>query len=842
MALLPASPDNNLRQFALNLSNGTMEETLKDKMLFFEHLKSSLEDAGDDELADGEASHREKCRAFTLSSLTAVGPQTRSSQTRPASQSIKNAPGTAPRRTASDPIPKATVTQEVIVIEDTPEPRRRASKKASHSVETEVIEGTPIPDSARLSNPTRRTTHPLFKGRISRAQSVEETPSGKMPKRKREELLKLVPEAQQWFKELRFFYIPNNDINQKRRQQIKRAREYGATWTRELADATHVIVDKDLVYSDIERILTGTPALSEKIIVNELWPLDCLGYRTIVNPDQGQYKVSGIPGRPEVTMVEPESSVDSDHSLEVKKRHNDPSKWDYIPDPGTPTRSLDSSQPSAGLNAKVDGPLTRQNRHPSPAAPSSSNERRPQPEDDQQAGLEPSSLADEEAVVSLRPIFGDELDKIIGIVQEKFSDISPELVMDDDDDDDDGHSALGVGDAGADSADEDGSSEEERHKKRQRLAKTKAKATTNQETWQDNYQCMKGGTGVVDEAGPNARVVELLEKMLDIHAAFSDRWRVFSYRKAIGTLRQLKWKVRTYEEAMQLPKVGHRIASKIEEIVLKDSFAQLEYAQQEPMTKVLELFQKIYGVGQAQAHKWIAQGFRTLEDLEEKAKLSTNQRVGIDHFDDLNTRIPRCEVEALGACVRRVAATIDPKVELLIGGSYRRGSESSGDIDFIITKNGTSSSDELVPFLDKLVHSLQDDGFLTATLAALSHNAKKGLGSKWHGCCVLPKADFPGEQADYRPIWRRIDLLLVPESEFGAALIYFTGNDIFNRSMRHLASMKGMRLNQRGLYKDVMRGPGRVKYTEGVLVEGRDEKKIFEILGVKWREPHERWC
>lgn len=81
-----------------------------------------------------------------------------------------------------------------------------------------------------------------------------------------------------------------------------------------------------------------------------------------------------------------------------------------------------------------------------------------------------------------------------------------------------------------------------------------------------------------------------------------------------------------------------------------------------------------------------------------------------------------------------------------------------------------------------------------------------------------------------------------PETEYGAALIYFTGNDIFNRSIRLLASKKNMRLNQRGLYKDVMRGYKRERLTEGELVEGKSEKKIFEILGVQWREPHERWC
>jgi hypothetical protein len=62
----------------------------------------------------------------------------------------------------------------------------------------------------------------------------------------------------------------------------------------------------------------------------------------------------------------------------------------------------------------------------------------------------------------------------------------------------------------------------------------------------------------------------------------------------------------------------------------------------------------------------------------------------------------------------------------------------------------------------------------------------------------------------------------------------------FNRSIRLLASKKGMRLNQRGLYKDVIRGKNRERLTEGTLVEGESEKRIFEILGVPYREAHER--
>lgn len=57
-----------------------------------------------------------------------------------------------------------------------------------------------------------------------------------------------------------------------------------------------------------------------------------------------------------------------------------------------------------------------------------------------------------------------------------------------------------------------------------------------------------------------------------------------------------------------------------------------------------------------------------------------------------------------------------------------------------------------------------------------------------------------------------------------------------------LASNKGKRLNQRGLYNNVIRGYQRQKLSDGELIEGKSERKIFEILGVQWREPHERWC
>jgi DNA polymerase lambda/DNA polymerase IV len=397
----------------------------------------------------------------------------------------------------------------------------------------------------------------------------------------------------------------------------------------------------------------------------------------------------------------------------------------------------------------------------------------------------------------------------------------------------------------ASNSNSDQESEGEKSRKKQRLDMVQSSRRKNL-SFEEKFACNQGGTKDSSiDTNPNSRTIEVLQSMCDYYSRIDDHWRTTSYRKAIATLKRQVTKVTTKEDAKRLPNIGDRLAQKIEEIVTTNRLKRLEYAQKEPMDEVLQRFLNVYDVGLSRANKWISQGYRTLQDLLDRADLTPNQRVGVVHYDDLNSRIPRREVEALGAHVRKRAAKIDKDIELLIGGSFRRGADTSGDIDFIVTKKGTDSTADLVPFLEELISVLQGEDFLVATLASLhSHRrSKEGPGSKWHGCCVLPRIPDGFNDSDtYRPVWRRVDFLLVPETEYGAALIYFTGNDIFNRSMRLLASKKGMRLNQRGLYKEVMRGNNRVKVTEGELVEGRDERRIFEILGVKWREPRDRWC
>jgi DNA polymerase IV len=144
----------------------------------------------------------------------------------------------------------------------------------------------------------------------------------------------------------------------------------------------------------------------------------------------------------------------------------------------------------------------------------------------------------------------------------------------------------------------------------------------------------------------------------------------------------------------------------------------------------------------------------------------------------------------------------------------------------MITKPSADSI-QLMALMAPLVDVLYAQNFLTHSLAT-SHSDD---GSKWHGVSRLPDG-----------LHRRLDLLFVPWNERGAALIYFTGNDVFNRSLRLLASKKGMGLNQRGLFKDTLRGAGRVKLARGTCVASESEEEIFRILGVPWRPPELRNC
>ena len=795
------------------------QQALNDKVAFFTALRASQTVDDDFDVFDArESALRQESRAFFSK------PEKRVTEAVPGQhRAVK------PSRAHSAPTPVPVKSNKVI--KATPAgASTKAGRLASllNDGSSFVVGETPIPDSNAASRrrPQRSGSTPLPVAKRLLSDAAHNSPSvaTAQKRRKRDSPLNMRPQDERIFKDLVFFYVPDNDIAPARRIRITKAREHGAAWTRDAATATHIVVEKNISFKDIEGVLSRASRRGFPAVVNENYPIDCIQFKAILNHDQKKYQLPGQPSdasETEITDVslKPEKSA---KVLELKAPQNNPKKWDYVPPAGTPRPSDESSQiGTAESPILVDSEpifLDIEGVGESLRAKSSSQE-------DAVRGITRNygqRKTNEEDISGKGT--DDELSEFISIMQEfKHLPLDNEI--------DDMHSVpRGYADAVVDEC----SVSDEEQKSRQN--KKDLRAGRKNIAFEDRFACNKASTQYSKSKTPNARTIEVLQKMADYYDRTNDPWRTTGYRKAISTLKRQDVKITSEEEAFKLPHIGRRLAQKIEEIVVTDKLQRLEHVNKEPNDQALQLFLNVYGAGTRQAQQWVAQGFRTLDDLAEKAKLSFAQRVGVQHYDDLNTRIPRREVEALGAVVKRTAARIDSDVEMIIGGSYRRGSKDSNDIDLIVTKAKTESSTELKPFLNSLVRRLEMDGFIVVRLAS---SRSEEDGSKWHGCCVLPKIKSYNDE-NYRPTWRRIDFLLVPASELGGALIYFTGDDIFNRSMRLLASKKGMKLNQRGLYTNVLRAAG--DFTKTTLLEGKDERRIFEILGVKWREPHERWC
>jgi len=134
------------------------------------------------------------------------------------------------------------------------------------------------------------------------------------------------------------------------------------------------------------------------------------------------------------------------------------------------------------------------------------------------------------------------------------------------------------------------------------------------------------------------------------------------------------------------------------------------------------------------------------------------------------------------------------KIEYM--GSLRRGKETVGDIDILVSSN---NSEKIVNKFIKL------PGVIRVLVSGKTKTS------------ILYEEQI------------QIDLRIVKIGEFGSASQYFTGSLEHNVIMRKLAISKNMKLSEYGLFDK-----------NGKLIESSSEKKIYKILGLKFIPPSER--
>ncbi|KAB7493902.1 DNA polymerase beta [Armadillidium nasatum] len=297
-----------------------------------------------------------------------------------------------------------------------------------------------------------------------------------------------------------------------------------------------------------------------------------------------------------------------------------------------------------------------------------------------------------------------------------------------------------------------------------------------------------------------------------------DIHRYNAYRKAAASIAKHPTRISSEKEARQLYGVGVKISQKIGIFLRTGTHPQLEEIRKSDKNNVIKELTRVFGIGPAKADILYKKGIRSIDDLKDhKDLLTSHQIIGLKYFDDFEKRIPRSEIKQIEAKIRKISKKRDNNYNLIICGSYRRGAETCGDIDGLLTHNKfTSNKPTDKNYLNIVIQELVKINLITDTLS---------LGfSKFMGVCQFRK-NLP---------YRRIDLRLIPKDQYYCGILYFTGSDIFNQNMRAHALEKGYTLNEYSLRPVSKNG------VPGKPVRISSEKQIFDILNYPYKKPSER--
>uniref|UniRef100_A0A4W3HYN5 DNA-directed DNA/RNA polymerase mu n=1 Tax=Callorhinchus milii TaxID=7868 RepID=A0A4W3HYN5_CALMI len=341
--------------------------------------------------------------------------------------------------------------------------------------------------------------------------------------------------------------------------------------------------------------------------------------------------------------------------------------------------------------------------------------------------------------------------------------------------------------------------------------------------------------------------------------------RYLAFTRVSSILKSLPYAVTSVDSLRGFPGLGEHCRKVIEEILEDGVCQEVESVTQSQRYQTLTLFTSIFGVGVKTAEKWYKEQHQTLADLRaSQIRFTKEQQVGLQYYEDLTTPVTRAEADMIRKTVEEAVYRYLPGAVITLAGGFRRGKETGHDVDFLIThpEEGKEKglvtkvihftfcfSQGLMLYSDEIGNSYQKcrkqetskfDHFercftivkLNQELvnAAVSGNDSRegGQGAGGQGA--------GGQGAGHRPEdkhWKavRVDLVIVPISQFAYALLGWTGSQLFERELRRYAkNCKHMILTSHALYH-----PQQNEYFSAAA-----EEEIFAHLELDYIAPWER--
>ena len=305
----------------------------------------------------------------------------------------------------------------------------------------------------------------------------------------------------------------------------------------------------------------------------------------------------------------------------------------------------------------------------------------------------------------------------------------------------------------------------------------------------------------------NKELAEIFSKIADaLEIKGETGFKVIAYRKATRILEDLTEDIELLSQEgglREIPGIGSGIAQKIEEYIKTGHMKKFDEALSDIPSGLLELL-NIQNLGAKTIHIAYKQyAVKNLEDLKRiiddgslaqayglGEKKVENIRKGVEIFEIAQERMPISEALYIAEEVIDYLRKAPHIGRISPAGSLRRMRETVGDIDILATgKQGT-----------QIIHYFTQFPGSTRTLVA----------GKTKGSIMI----------DAKGVQRQVDLRIVDESEYGAALQYFSGSKAHNIKLRTLAKEAGLKVSEYGVFK------GRKK------IAGFDEEEVYRALGL----------
>ena len=312
----------------------------------------------------------------------------------------------------------------------------------------------------------------------------------------------------------------------------------------------------------------------------------------------------------------------------------------------------------------------------------------------------------------------------------------------------------------------------------------------------------------------NQEITKIFYEIADYLEMKGVAFKPYAYQKAAITLETLEEDVKEIykrgglEALKEIPGVGESIALKIEEYLKTGKIKYYEEFKKKIPVNLEELM-AVEGMGPKKTKVLYEKlGIRNIKDLEKAArahkispifnfgeKTEKNILEGIEFVKRAKGRFLLGDILPKVKEVEQKLKSLKEVERIDTVGSIKRMKETIGDVDFLVI---SKKSEKVMDFFTSL------SGIV------------KVWGKGTTKASVRMKEGFD------------MDIRVLSKKSYGSALQYFTGSKEHNIVLRKIAIDKGLKLSEYGLFRGSR------------MIAGKNEKEIYEKLGMDWIPPEMR--